>query len=65
MKTVAGNEPGGLAIAYDDSHTGAKKFAYEGKSGWVIQTVDNGLPTGGGRYGNPHDLATVVEHYWR
>ena len=42
------NKPGALAIAYDDSNTGAKKFAFEGSTGWVIQTVDNTTPNGGG-----------------
>jgi hypothetical protein len=42
------NSPGTVAIAYDDSNTGNKKFAYQGASSWVMQTVDSSTPAGGG-----------------
>jgi hypothetical protein len=37
-----------IAIAYDDSNTGAKKFAIQQGAGWTITTVDNTTPMGGG-----------------
>jgi hypothetical protein len=37
-----------LAIAYDDSRTGDKKFAQQSGDTWTIETIDNTLPTGGG-----------------
>jgi hypothetical protein len=37
-----------IAIAYDDSNTGAKKYAIQDGFGWAITTVDTTTPTGGG-----------------
>jgi hypothetical protein len=37
-----------IAIAYDDSNTGEKKFAIQQGAGWAISTVDSSTPTGGG-----------------
>ncbi len=37
-----------IAIAYDDSATGTKKFAIQSGAGYSIQTVDNTTPAGGG-----------------
>ncbi|HYO09225.1 MAG TPA: alginate lyase family protein [Tepidisphaeraceae bacterium] len=48
--TLNPNDPDGssVAIAYDDSATGAKKFASQLAGRWSIATVDNTTPTGGG-----------------
>jgi hypothetical protein len=37
-----------IAIAYDDSNTGEKKFAIQQGAGWAISTVDSSTSTGGG-----------------
>lgn len=37
-----------IAIAYDDSNGGTKKFAIQSGTGYAITTVDNTTPTGGG-----------------
>jgi hypothetical protein len=37
-----------IAIAYDDSTTGVKKYAIQSGTGWAISTVDSTTPTGGG-----------------
>ncbi len=42
------NTLGNVSIAYDDSNTGAKKYAIQKAAGWSIQTVDEMTPDGGG-----------------
>jgi hypothetical protein len=37
-----------IAIAYDDSNGGTKKYAIQSGAGWAISTVDNTTPAGGG-----------------
>jgi hypothetical protein len=37
-----------IAIAYDDSNGGTKKYAIQAGAGYTITTVDNTTPTGGG-----------------
>jgi hypothetical protein len=37
-----------IAIAYDDSANGTKKFAIQSGTGYAMSTVDNTTPTGGG-----------------